>query len=158
MQNSLSEVSHRPSVTLLKNDNSPDSNSKWQTEACETQCIFKEESECTCCQTGFALFLLALTQSMCGFQRARAAHVGPGRSVFCPGITRRFWRGSDSLKCSHLASQPTAFLSIFIKGVKLAVITLLALILKSFFPLLHHSCSIWMHVSLIHWLKTTVSW
>lgn len=28
-----------------------------------------------------------------------------------------------SLKCSHLASQPTAFLSIIIKGVKLAVTT-----------------------------------
>lgn len=54
--------------------------------------------------------------------------------------------GSDgaqtSLKCSHLASQPTAFLSIIIKRVKLAVTTVLALILQSFFPQLHHSCSI----------------
>lgn len=55
---------------------------------------------------------------------------------------RRLRRGSDVSKCSHLSSQPTAFLSIIMKGVKLAVITELALILQSFFPLLHHSCSI----------------
>lgn len=68
----------------------------------------------------------------------RAAYVGPGSTVLHAVLIVSSDGTPASLKCPHLDSQPTAFLSIIIKEVTLAVTTALALILKSFLPPLPH--------------------